>query len=206
MKSSTTHAASGGDAARCPRPVMVPRIPTPLALEAVIAQHTNLVFRSLRRAGLDTASAEDGAQQVFMVAARKIASIESGKERAFLYATAKNVAARHRRSSSRRGEVALGDDRADTLASDTPMLDELLDRRRARVLLDEILSAMPEKLSDVFVLSEIEELSASAVADILSIPVGTVASRLLRARAAFDEALVRLKRRERRGPPKESLS
>lgn len=206
MKQTTTDAGSGAGAVRRPDRAAAHRIPTPLALEAVIAEHTDLVFRSLRRAGLDTASAEDGAQQVFMVAARKIASIESGKERAFLYATAKNVAARHRRSSSRRGEVTLGDNGAEMLTSDAPMLDELLDRRRARILLDQILSAMPASLSDVFLLSEIEELSAPAVADILSIPVGTVASRLLRARAAFDDALVRMKRRRLRATPKESLS
>lgn len=166
-------------------------------LEAVIGQNADFVFRCLRRAGLDPASAEDGAQQVFMVVAQKLASIERGKERAFLYSTAKNIAARQRRSYARRSEIALTEESGDEampMSSDGPSLDELLDQQRARVLLDQILAAMPEKLSDVFVLSEIEELPAPEVAEILSIPPGTVASRLLRAREVFDQRLARIQK------------
>ncbi|WP_146651534.1 sigma factor-like helix-turn-helix DNA-binding protein [Labilithrix luteola] len=54
---------------------------------------------------------------------------------------------------------------------------------------------MPEALRDVFVLCELEELSAPEAAASLDIPVGTVASRLSRARQTFDECLARIQAR-----------
>ena len=79
--------------------------------------------------------------------------------------------------------------------------DEAIDQQRARELLDDVLAAMPEQLRDVFVLSELEEMSATEVAACLEIPPGTVASRLARARHVFDECLARLQaRRSFRSP------
>ncbi len=178
--------------------------PTALDLSTLILENTDFVFRSLRRAGLDVGTAEDGAQQVFLIAARKLAKIESGKERGFLYATAMNVAADLRRRASRRGETELSEERIDELESISPPSlspDEAIDQQRARELLDEVLAAMPEHLRDVFVLSELEEMSAPAVALCLDIPTGTVASRLARARHVFDECLARMQaRRSFRSP------
>jgi len=80
--------------------------PTALDLSALVLDNTDFVFRSLRRAGLDVGTAEDGAQQVFLIAARKLDRIEAGKERAFLYATAVNVAADGYEAEFPRGVLA----------------------------------------------------------------------------------------------------
>lgn len=174
--------------------------PTALDLSTLVVEHTDFVFRSLRRAGLDVGTAEDGAQQVFLVAARKLGQIARGKERAFLYATAMNVAADLKRKFSRRGETELVEEQLDDedrapLSASSPSLEDAIDQQRARELLDEVLAAMPEPLRDVFVLSELEEMSAPEVATCLDIPTGTVASRLARARHVFDECLARLQAR-----------
>lgn len=178
------------------------RVRTALSFEAIAEQNIDFVFRCLRRAGLDEASADDAAQQVFVIASTKLASIELGKERAFLYGTAMNVAAQHRRRSARLAEVEYvehgehgehGDGQA--LVADGPTLDEVLDQRRARELLDEVLAALPDSLREVFVLCEIEELSAPEAAACLAIPTGTVTSRLARAREAFDQTLARIQKR-----------
>ncbi len=178
--------------------------PTALDLSTLVVENTDFVFRCLRRAGLDVGTAEDGAQQVFLVAARKLGHIASGRERAFLYATAMNVAADLKRRFARRGETELSEelDEYDApLSSASVSLDDAIDQQRARALLDEVLAAMPDTLRDVFVLSELEEMSAPEVAACLDIPTGTVASRLARARHVFDECLVRLQaRRSFRSP------
>jgi RNA polymerase sigma-70 factor (ECF subfamily) len=67
--------------------------------------------------------------------------------------------------------------------------EELMDRRRARALLDRVLGALPMDLRAVFVLFELEELTMTEIATMSDIPPGTVASRLRRARQAFQEAV-----------------
>ena len=171
-------------------------VPTAMTAHELVERNADFVFRSLRRAGLDAATVDDATQQVFLVAFDKLDRITRGEEKGFLYATAMNIAARHKRKSFRLGEVAYEEDADEALASDeTLSVDELLDQRRARELLDEVLSNMPDKLRDVFVLCEIEELTNPEVAACLDLPLGTVASRLLRAREVFDQALTRVRAR-----------
>ena len=59
------------------------------------------------------------------------------------------------------------------------------------------LDALPRDLVEVFVLHEIEELTSAAIAELLTIPRGTVASRLRRARSAFRRALANDDREDR---------
>jgi RNA polymerase sigma-70 factor (ECF subfamily) len=58
-------------------------------------------------------------------------------------------------------------------------------------LLDKVLAELPEDLRAIIVLFELEELRTPEIAEALGIPVGTVASRLRRARAQVEERLVR---------------
>ena len=69
--------------------------------------------------------------------------------------------------------------------------DELRAPLRARALLAHVMADMPEDLREVFVLFEIEEISIQDIATTLEIPIGTVGSRLRRARQAFQQAVTR---------------
>lgn len=159
-------------------------------LEALVRRELSSVWRFLRRLGLGEAEADDAAQQVFIVAARRLGDIQVGRERAFLLSTAVHVGQKAHRSRSRRRETDDFDllERRDS----TPGVDELLDQRRARELLDEALSALPEELRVALVLYEIEELTMAEIAQVLELAPGTVASRLRRARARFSEHVARL--------------
>jgi len=167
-------------------------------VRALLDAHYAFVWRILRRLGLQPDQAEDAAQQVLFVASERIADIDPGKERSFLFGVARRVASDARRTASARRETT-----AEELpeAVDTaPRADELVDRHRARAMLDEVLDAMDEDLRAVFVLFELEELSLTEIADMLGIPRGTVASRLRRAREEFDVIVKRVvARRDRRG-------
>lgn len=72
--------------------------------------------------------------------------------------------------------------------------DELLDLRRAAELLDRALAGLDEQDRAIYIMAELEQLSRSEVAEALAIPKGTVASRLRRAREAFEAAVRRLHR------------
>src|SRR6185436_10298746 len=101
----------------------------------------------------------------------------------FLFGTAMRVASDIRRSASYRREVA-HENPAEHLVSDHQP-DELLDRERARRMLDRVLDQMDEELRTVFVLYELEEMTTLEISTLLAIPHGTAASRLRRAREQF---------------------
>lgn len=160
-------------------------------LRRIFDEEFDLVWRYLRRLGLGPADADDGAQQVFVIAARKLDCIMPGKERAFLCGTAYKVAADIRRKTTRRREVA--DEAIGELAEPGLRPDDVAEQRRARALLDQALDALPAELRSVFVLFELEELTTPQIADALELPVGTVASRLRRARESFRDIVKRLR-------------
>jgi len=162
----------------------------PARLRAVVGRELTPVWRLLRRMGLSEAESDDATQQVFIVASRRLGDITPGRERAFLFSTALNVGRRAQRTRARRRED--GEDALVSRRDSVPGLDELLDQKRARALLDELLEAMGEELRVVFVLYEIEELTMAEIAEMLDLPAGTVASRLRRARAEFQRGVARL--------------
>jgi RNA polymerase sigma-70 factor (ECF subfamily) len=165
---------------------------SPARMRELLDAHFDFVWRLLCRLGVPRPDLDDAAQQVFLATSRKLAAIPPENERTFLYGTALRVAATVKRDTRRRQrwlEPAAPD--ADA-ASTEPAPDEELERRRALAFLDEVLLELDDELREVFVLCEIEELSAPRVAAIVEIPVGTVASRLRRARQAFQQHVKRL--------------
>ena len=165
---------------------------SPRRLRAAFDQHFDYVWRLLRRLGVHEASVDDAAQQVFLTFSDKLPQVLPGKERAFLTGTAYRVASNQRRGERRSHEHA--DDEPIARAIDpAPTPEELLDASRQRVWLDRILDGLPLDLRAVLVLFELEDLTAPEIATLLDLPVGTVASRLRRARQLFLEAAEELK-------------
>lgn len=149
----------------------------------------DVVWRTLRRLGLDRASADDAAQEAFVVAARKLEAVEPGRERAFLVATALRIASNARRRHHQRDHRLDGLGSLAELVSTQPLPDEELEKRRALARLDRALDAMPDALRAVLVLTELDALPQPEVAALLGLPLGTVASRLRRARLELAGAL-----------------
>jgi RNA polymerase sigma-70 factor (ECF subfamily) len=167
-------------------------------LHVLVTENLAFVWRSLIRLGVPRADADDAAQQVFLIAARKLASIAPGSEKSYLFGAAFRIAYRARRTQKRRREVLEAEPHERVDEDSSP--EELLDRARARVALDAILDTMPIELRAVFVLFELEQLTIAEIAPMLELPAGTAASRLRRAREHFQAAVRRLEaQRERRG-------
>jgi RNA polymerase sigma-70 factor (ECF subfamily) len=160
-------------------------------LRAMVAAHFEFIWRSLRGLGVPAANVDDATQQVFWIAAQKLDVIANGSERAFLFSTARGVAANARRARARSREQA--DDGVLELMSDTSLdPEQAAEKSQAKQLLERILSEMHEDLRTVFVLFELEGLTSVEIAELLQIPVGTAASRLRRAREEFQLAVTRL--------------
>lgn len=163
-------------------------------LTELLRQHYAPVWRTLRRLGVSEASVDDAAQEVFIVLSRRLRDVRDGSERTFLLSCAVRVAANHRRTWRVRHEVA--DERAIADERDPlPTAEQMLDQKRLRQALDELLEGWPEDIRTAFVLFELEGLSVPEISQVTETKLGTVASRLRRARELFQLGAKRLRAR-----------
>jgi RNA polymerase sigma-70 factor (ECF subfamily) len=173
-------------------PLSTPLEPAAQArFRSMVDAHFGFVWRYLGGLGVPAANVDDAAQQVFLVAAAKILSIEPGLERSFLVGTAHGVAANARRAHDRRREVQ-GDTAFATRADQAPDPEQTAESREAAAILNAFLASLPDELRSVFVMFELEGMTMASIAETLSIPAGTVASRLRRAREDFHEMAKRV--------------
>lgn len=137
---------------------------------------------------------DDAMQDVFLVAQRKLAGYEErGQRAAWLLSITRRVASDLRRSETRR------EAREQTATHWRP---SPVDPERALAFRDAVgfvqafLDGLRRDQREVFVLCEIEELSAPEVSRALGLPLNTVYSRLRRARKKLAAAVARAGRKE----------
>lgn len=158
-----------------------------LRLTRMFADHHVTVWRSLRRRGLSAEAAADATQETFMIALGRLADIAEDSERAFLMGTARRVALTLGRKTFR---WQLDDDMDQRISSARDAGEGHADLQ----LCDLALSKLSPELAEAFVLYEIEGLSSPEIAALLEVPLGSVASRLRRAREQFREVVIRIER------------
>ena len=163
---------------------------TDTRVKSAVRRHLPLVWRVLRRAGLQTIDADDAAQDVFWVFAQRAAEVPEVAERSFLVSTALRVASQRRGSKWFRSVTDSFD--TEQLPAQTKSPDKALELHRRFEILDEVLEHMDAKEREVFILAALEEMTKAEIATVLAIPEGTVASRLQRAKASFEVAVHRL--------------
>jgi RNA polymerase sigma-70 factor (ECF subfamily) len=162
----------------------------PAAFAAVYDRHAGVLFRFLvRRVGRDTADELLG--ETFRIAFERRATFDSTRPdaRPWLYGIATNLIARHRRAEMRRIAATArlvatqsGEGVADRVAAD-------VDARQAWPAVAAAISELPDGERDALLLLVWEELSYDEIASALQIPVGTVRSRLNRARQRVRELI-----------------
>jgi RNA polymerase sigma-70 factor, ECF subfamily len=159
-----------------------------LRLERMFRAHHELIWRTLRRLGLSPDLAADTVQQAYLIAAERLDDIRSGSERAFLFSTAIGLA----RTNFRRSQRCQLQSDMDTHVDPGLKSEQLNNHCSAVQLMDRIFAKTHPDLVAVFILFELEGLSAPEIAQLIDIPVGTVASRLRRARSTFKAAARRM--------------
>ncbi len=161
-------------------------------LRVLMEEQSGFVERTLRKAGVREADLDDEVQRTFIAAASRLEDVRPSAERSFLFQVAIYRALHARRQLARRREV-LGDSAPESVeALGTP--EDLAERKQLRKMLDDIIESMPPREGLAFTLYQIEEMNMTEIAAILRVPRGTVASRLRRARARFDEQVAGIRR------------
>jgi RNA polymerase sigma-70 factor (ECF subfamily) len=128
----------------------------------------------------------DLTQNVFVIVHRQLPGFEGRSElTTWLYSICRRVARDYLRSAPVRREVLVDVREIGQRGAVRDGTVHRLDSQELSQLLESILNKIPEKLREVFVMFELDELSGDEIARLLDIPVGTVRSRLRLARAAF---------------------
>jgi RNA polymerase sigma-70 factor, ECF subfamily len=166
-------------------------------LRRVVRTHYHRLWRVIRRFGVLDGDVDDVLQQVFLAAQKKLAVVAPQNEGAYLCRIAVHMAANARRKVAR-SILLFDDDAVERQGTSSAAPDVILEQHQMRALLDEALLHLDEELRHIFVLCDLEEMPMREVADVLGVPSGTVASRLRRAREAFNRAAQRLEQQCRR--------
>ncbi|WP_213771902.1 sigma-70 family RNA polymerase sigma factor [Bradyrhizobium sp. dw_78] len=151
------------------------------------------VYALARHLLRDANDAEDAVQECYLRALKHFDSYRGPAMKPWLFAILRNVcrAEYARRASSPAGAIDDLPDGAEQTplwreADETPE-DQMLRRRDASTI-QELVSTLAEPFRETLVLRELHNLSYREIADIVAVPVGTVMSRLARARAMLRTA------------------
>jgi RNA polymerase sigma-70 factor (ECF subfamily) len=167
------------------------------AFDLLVTKYQRKIFRLLSRLIRDPAEIEDVAQEAFIKAYRALPNFRG--ESAFytwLYRIAINTAKNHLVSQGRRAptstETEIEDaetfEEADALREvNTP--DAMMVSRQVGEAVNRAIDRLPEDLRNAIVLRELEGLSYEEIAESMNCPIGTVRSRIFRAREAIAREL-----------------
>lgn len=166
------------------------------AFEQLVVRYQERVFRVLSRFTRDFAETEDLAQEVLVKVFRKLHTFQQDASFfTWLYRIAVNTATDALARKKRRNltlvedasELDTGHRESGHAGAAEPLLHEEL-RRVTR----EVLGTLPDKYRTILKLREFEDLSYTQMSEVLGCTLGTIESRLFRARQRFKEALERL--------------
>jgi RNA polymerase sigma-70 factor (ECF subfamily) len=151
--------------------------------ESVYQVHFSFVWRTLRALGVPHGQLDDAVQDVFLVVHRRLSEFEGRAQlRTWLFSIVQNVAANYRRRQRRKGGLEPLDD---LIMSDRATPLEQAQEREAARFVERFLRQLDDDKRVVFVLIVLEQMSAPEAAEVLSVPLNTVYSRLRAARQAF---------------------
>ncbi len=173
-----------------PSQAVGPVIVTERDFADLYGRHHAYVWRILRRLGVPDAALEDATQDVFIVVHRRRDALDpDASVRSWLFGIARRVAAdlhRGNRRLRRRLEAV-------PEAPPAPALDDEVSRAEAASFVQRFLDRLDDGHRMVFVLSDVEGLTAPEISEAMRIPVNTVYSRLRSTRKKFEAAVARRK-------------
>jgi RNA polymerase sigma-70 factor (ECF subfamily) len=157
--------------------------------DAVVLPHLDAAYRFARWLSRSPSDADDVAQEAMLRAWRGFETLRGPDVKAWLLAIVRNCHATSYTQTQRRAFVPLPEEHEahgdDAMIATTPDPDSLAIRADEQRTLTRLMSTLPEEQREALVLKELEDLSYRDIAAVTQVPIGTVMSRLARARAAL---------------------
>lgn len=169
-----------------------------LRFRELMLPHLDAAYNLARYLTNDASIAEDVVQEAFLRAFRSFETYRGGPPRAWLFAILRNcwrdrVGEQVRRERVVVSDAALSEAQAEAVATvpaDTDTPEESLARAREIDTVRGVIAALPEPFRETLVLREMEEMSYREIASMTGVPIGTVMSRLARAREMLAKLLL----------------
>jgi RNA polymerase sigma-70 factor (ECF subfamily) len=160
------------------------------AFAEVYEAYFDYVWRVARRLGAEPSWLDDVTQDVFVTVHRRLADFEGRSSvRTWLYGITLRVVRDYRRTRRRKPTQPLPDEELPREGGSDP--ERATQHAESVALLHALLDGLGDDKREVFVLTELEQLSAPEIALLLELNVNTVYARLRTARADFERALQR---------------
>lgn len=162
------------------------------AFEALVALHSRGVYNlALGYTGRHH-DAEEIAQTVFVKVWKALPQFRGASAfSTWLYRLTLNACTDHyRRERKRRGDLSLDDPDLAPIRDAAPSPEEIVIQREEEAILRKALAELPEQHRVILILREMDGLDYQEIAQVLELQVGTVKSRLARARRALREKLL----------------
>jgi RNA polymerase sigma-70 factor (ECF subfamily) len=169
--------------------------------QQVALPHMDAAYNLARWLTGSVEDAEDVTQEAFLRAFRFFDTFRGGDARTWLLAIVRNVFyTQWRRSRSSGASTEFDEEQHSLVDDELPHLpgrvdmnpESILSRHDDLRLLDQALQALPVEYREAIVLRELEDLSYKEIAATLDVPIGTVMSRLARARRLMLDSFKRL--------------
>jgi len=163
--------------------------------ERVVLPHLDDAYTLARYLLRDEHDAQDVVQEASLRALRYFDGYSGGDARAWLLAIVRNCSLTWRKRRRIDDRTIPFDDTSElaTSEADAPDVAAVQASEQARV--NQAISALPEEFREVIVLREVQDLSYREIGDVVGVPIGTVMSRLARARKRL-AALLQIDARE----------
>jgi RNA polymerase sigma-70 factor (ECF subfamily) len=172
--------------------------------EAQVLPHLDAAYRYARWLARFPGDADDILQEASLRAYRSFGDLRGTDGKAWLLTIVRNCHLTSAAQRRRRNLVPLPEEHeelGEAMIAPTPDPESTAIQRDEKRLLQRLLSALPAEHREVLLLREIEELDYRQIAAVISVPIGTVMSRLARARAALRTLWLRENTGEQHGVP-----
>jgi RNA polymerase sigma-70 factor (ECF subfamily) len=157
--------------------------------ELQVLPHLDAAYRFARWLAHSPTDADDIVQDAILRAFRGYDALRGSDVKAWLLTIVRNCHLTALKQRQRRNFVPLLEEHdvedSPAMIAATPSPESTSIRRDEERTLDRLLSSLPEEQREILVLREVEEMGYREIAAVINVPIGTVMSRLARARAAL---------------------